>query len=303
MTTKSYNGLHFRLLIPEMQEYADRFEFSTKFMYKDIGVDVDTVFEKAVCTDHMNTVYESQRNYCILQHKKSKNFNVTVYKKEKKFLLRDAVIDFVFLCSNYQRVVVSYQVGLDHKLSLKQIAMYKMAEDEYRNTLEIIKKILEVDVVSTENYKVEKNTQQLLVGQESLYYSNPNIQQYSDELRREIHYLKMGRGKKYKIVNGVKINKDDKGIYTYSFELETELHLPDDAPVVVDTATGFHAVGSVLMCEDFQIMLLLDHDLKDNVLTAYLMVEPWKLLEALNKKILSLNPNVHKIAIELLDQV
>ena len=84
-----------------------------------------------------------------------------------------------------------------------------MAEDEYRNTLEIIKKILEVDVVSTENYKVEKNTQQLLVGQESLYYSNPNIQQYSDELRREIHYLKMGRGKKYKIVNGVKINKDD----------------------------------------------------------------------------------------------
>ena len=177
-----------------------------------------------------------------------------------------------------------------------------MAEDEYRNTLEIIKKILEVDVVSTENYKVEKNTQQLLVGQESLYYSNPNIQQYSDELRREIHYLKMGRGKKYKIVNGVKINKDDKGIYTYSFELETELHLPDDAPVVVDTATGFHAVGSVLMCEDFQIMLLLDHDLKDNVLTAYLMVEPWKLLEALNKKILSLNPNVHEIAIELLDQ-
>ena len=77
------------------------------------------------------------------------------------------------------------------------------------------------------------------MGQESLYYSNPNIQQYSDELRREIHYLKMGRGKKYKIVNGVKINKDDKGIYTYSFELETELHLPDDAPVVVDTATDF----------------------------------------------------------------
>lgn len=302
MTTKSYNGLHFRLLIPEMQEYADRFEFSTKFMYKDIGVDVDTVFEKAVCTDHIHTVYESQKNYFILQHKKSKNFNVTVYKKEKKFLLRDAVIDFVFLCSNYQRIVVSYQVGLDHKLSLKQIAVYKMSEEEYRNALEIIKKILEVDVVSTENYKVEKNTQQSLVGQESLYYSNPNIQQYSDELRREIHYLKMGRGKKYKIVNGVKINKDDKGIYTYSFELETELHLPDDAPVVVDTATGFHAVGSVLMCEDFQIMLLLDHDLKDNVLTAYLMVEPWKLLEALNKKILSLNPNVHKIAIELLDQ-
>ena len=70
----------------------------------------------------------------------------------------------------------------------------------------------------------------------------------------------MGRGKKYKIVNGAKINKDDKGIYTYSFELETELHLPDDAPVVIDTNSGFHAVGTVLVCEDFQILLLLDHD-------------------------------------------
>ena len=112
----------------------------------------------------------------------------------------------------------------------------------------------------------------------------------------------MGRGKKYKIVNGAKINKDDKGIYTYSFELETELHLPDDAPVVIDTNSGFHAVGTVLVCEDFQILLLLDHDVGEKVLAAYLMVEPWKLLEALNKRITTLNPSIHKIAIALLEQ-
>lgn len=33
--TRSYNELHFRLLIPEVQEYADRIELSTKFMYKE----------------------------------------------------------------------------------------------------------------------------------------------------------------------------------------------------------------------------------------------------------------------------
>lgn len=54
--------------------------------------------------------------------------------------------------------------------------------------------------------------------------------------------------------------------------METELHLPDDAPVVVEAAGGLRAVGSVLSCEDFQILLLLDRDLNDKVSSAYLMV-------------------------------
>lgn len=84
--------------------------------------------------------------------------------------------------------------------------------------------------------------------------------------------------------------------------METELHLPDDAPVVVDTSNGAHATGSVLLCEDFQILLLLDRDIGDRILSAHLMVEPWKLLETLNLKITTLNPSIHKIAIELLKQ-
>lgn len=55
-------------------------------------------------------------------------------------------------------------------------------------------------------------------------YTSSDIKEYSDALRREILFLKQGKGKKYKIVNGVKLNKSDKGIYTYSFEMETELH-------------------------------------------------------------------------------
>ena len=84
--------------------------------------------------------------------------------------------------------------------------------------------------------------------------------------------------------------------------METELHLPDDAPVVVEAAGGLRAVGSVLSCEDFQILLLLDRDLNDKVNSAYLMVEPWKLLEALDKKINSLNPNINKLAIKIMEE-
>lgn len=82
--------------------------------------------------------------------------------------------------------------------------------------------------------------------------------------------------------------------------METELHLPDDAPVVVETFDGLRAVGSVLACEDFEMILLLDRDLNDKVNAAHLMVEPWKLLEALDKRMTSLNPNVHKLAIRIM---
>lgn len=298
--TRSYNELHFRLVIPEIQEYADRIELSTKFMYKETGIEVDTVFEKAVYTDRINNVYESQMDYCLLPRKKTRIFRTTISNEGKEMFLTDAVVEFTFLCSDYKKVVVSYQIDEERKLKLTKISIYKMTADEYEKTCGIINMLLKADVTSKEEGKAEINLTQL--SEENPSYLNASIQEYSDALRREIHHLKMGRGKKYKIVNGLKINKDDKGIYTYSFELETELHLPDDAPVVIDTNSGFHAVGTVLTCEDFQILLLLDHDLGEKVLSAYLMVEPWKLLEALNKRITTLNPCIHKIAIDLLEQ-
>lgn len=297
--TKSYNELHFRLMLPEVLEYADRIELSTRFMYKDMGADIDTVFERAIFTDRVNNVYESQMDYCLLPHKKIRNFKSTILNDGGKMLLRDAVVEFVFLCSDYKKVVVSYQLGEDRKATLKQISIYKMTADEYEKALQIINMLFKADAVSKEESKIENSMTQ---SSEEPTYLNASIHEYSDALRREIHYLKMGRGKKYKIVNGEKINRDEKNIYTYSFEVETELHLPDDAPVIIDTNSGFRAVGTVLSCEDFQIMLLLDHDLGEKVLSAYLMVEPWKLLETLNKKITSLNPTVHSIAIEFLEQ-
>lgn len=94
------------------------------------------------------------------------------------------------------------------------------------------------------------------VANEQLVYSSSDIMEYSDALRKEIHFLKLGKGKKYKIVNGEKLDKNDKGVYTYSFEMETDLHLPDDAPIVVETFDGIRAIGTVLVCEDFEMILL-----------------------------------------------
>lgn len=195
--TRSYNELHFRLLIPEVQEYADRIELSTKFMYKETGIEVDTVFEKAVYTDRVNDVHESQMDYCLLPHKKTRRFKTTISNEGNKKFLTDAVVEFTFLCSNYKRVIISYQIDKERKLKLTKISIYKMTVDEYEKTCGIINMLLKADAVSKEESKTEINLTQL--SEEEPTYLSASIQEYSDALRREIHFLKMGVEKNIKL--------------------------------------------------------------------------------------------------------
>ena len=298
--TKSYSNLPFRLTIPEFHGYADRVELISRFMYKDTGEHIDTVFEKAILIDKRNKNFESEKNYALLLHGKSKNINVTIPYSEEQISFEEAEVKLIFLCSNYKKVTVSYQIGKENKLYLEKINVCKMTLKEYEKTVNIINVLLEKGIQTRKKEKDERQEEN--EKEEIPSYLNANIQDYSKALHKEIRYLKCGRGKRYKIVDGIKINRDEKGIFTYAFELETELHLPEDAPVVVDTINGIHSVGTVLVCEDFQIMLLLNQELGDKIRIAYLMVEPWKLLEALDNKITSLNPQMHQLAIKLLEE-
>lgn len=87
----------------------------------------------------------------------------------------------------------------------------------------------------------------------------------------------------YTVTNGKLVSKA-KGIFSYIFDLETELHISDDAPI--DISTGlFQASGTVLMCEDFQIIVQLKSNIGERIGNALIRVEPWKLLEALQEKL------------------
>ena len=103
IVTKSYNELHFRLVIPEMLEFADRLEFSTKFMYKNIGSEIDTVLEKATYVDQVGMVFESKQDYSLLPHNKSRKVTISIYKEEKRILFRNASVDFTFLSSDHKK--------------------------------------------------------------------------------------------------------------------------------------------------------------------------------------------------------
>ena len=301
--SKNFNDSHFKMTLPVIKEFADRVEASFKYMYVNKGEEVDSVLEKCIITDKFGKMHSSRMDYELLTHDKSKNVTISIPEEDKKIFVSGATIEFVFLCSNHKRITTSYKINVSKTTMLMQVAVCQMTEAEYNRTIDIVGLLIKtMDNVAKTTHTLSVEGSNISATNEQPAYTSSDIKEYSDALRREIHYLKQGKGKKYKIVNGNKLVKSDKGIYTYLFEMETELHLPDDAPVVVEASGGIRAVGSVLSCEDFQILLLLDRDLNDKVSSAYLMVEPWKLLEALDKKMNSLNPNINKLAIKIMEE-
>jgi hypothetical protein len=301
---KSFAETPFKLQIPTVYSFADRVQFSFKYIYREKDSEIDVVFDKCVITDKLKVVHTSKGQQILFQHGKTKNINIDVTFDGRKIFLSDAEVKFEFQCSNQKKIVVFYSVNHSHKLTFEKIEVSQLKENQYT---ELIKIIEESDAIAHMSPLIDEleyydgtaagdNASE----EETSVFVSPNISEYSDALHKEIFFLKLGRGKKHKIVNGTKINQD-RGIYTYLFELENELHLPDDAPVVVEVA-GMQASGSVMLCEDFQILLLLDRNLNEHVNTAYLMVEPWKLLEALDKKMCSLISGTNRLAIQLMEK-
>lgn len=304
--SRTFNDIHFKLLLPVIKEFSDRVDASFKFIYKDNQEEIDTVLEKCIITDRFGKEHSSHMDYALLSNGKTKEVTISVPVESRKIYVVDAGVEFVFLCSNNKKISVFYHTDSSRKSMLKKVEVCQMTSVEHSRMIDIVNLILKtVD----DEQKSEKTTdtdtnngenEETQTFESYTAYTSSDISEYSDALHKEIFYLKQGKGKKYKIVNGNRLNVSDKGIFTYSFEMETELHLPDDAPVVVETFDGLRAVGSVLACEDFEMILLLDRDLNDKVNAAHLMVEPWKLLEALDKRMTSLNPNVHKLAIRIM---
>lgn len=109
------------------------------------------------------------------------------------------------------------------------------------------------------------------------------LEQLRKAVFTEMYYLKNNGGRQYKVSSGKFIAKMN-GLYAYQFEMESEVYLADDSPVKVSCMAG-SAEGSVLLCEGFEILLLLDSDLGNSISSGTISVEPWKLLESLNKKI------------------
>ena len=123
---------------------------------------------------------------------------------------------------------------------------------------------------------------------------------WRDSVHAEMVYLRDVGGRSYRIVKGERIRREKAGSI-YCFDMESELFLAEDAPIMVDVDKK-SVRGVVVACEDFQITLSLQEDIGERVTVAYIRAEPWKLLEALNERLKLLNPRDHPLAVQLMQE-
>ena len=111
---------------------------------------------------------------------------------------------------------------------------------------------------------------------------------YRKLLLKEMVFLRDSGGRKYKVTNGRYICKSGSG-FAYCFDLEAELFLAEDSPLTLTVEQESHK-GSVLVCEEFQIIVVLESNIGRSISSAFISVEPWKLLDSLGNRLSAITP-------------
>ncbi|SDH83656.1 AAA domain-containing protein [Pseudobutyrivibrio sp. 49] len=125
------------------------------------------------------------------------------------------------------------------------------------------------------------------------------IDKFKRDVLREKYYLQEEGGRRYKLVNGRLIGQKN-DYSTYSFEMEAELNLPDDAPITL--TVGKEVVkGVVFLCEGFQIIVSITKNFGNAIGQAFVGVEPWALLEGIVDQLETIT-TADKLVIKLLQE-
>lgn len=134
---------------------------------------------------------------------------------------------------------------------------------------------------------------------------------YTSAIDSEIRYLKRTGGTKYHAVDGELLYQKGEEYY-YSFDTDTEMHLPDGTGIRIkrgdgdsqkDTTNTIQGEQSIyayiVACEDFSIIFRCTEFLGQKVLYIEFTAEQWMLLEALNERLTEVDPQTDEIAYQL----
>lgn len=161
---------------------------------------------------------------------------------------------------------------------LKTVAVSEMSDEDKAQFLEML---LKAQGDHQERVGREKEPEQPVV-------TEREVEEFVQALSGELRFLKSNGGKKHKVTDGCLLTPDSKE-HCYSFELESELYLSDDAPITL--MYGMDTIhGTVIVCDGFQIIVSLEKEIGEKVASAYINVEPWKLIETLRDRIKCITP-------------
>lgn len=177
---------------------------------------------------------------------------------------------------NGEAIDVTYFYEKNKLIILKSVAICDMNVDEKKYFVEKFNLIIEAAKMTGDITLPQKKNN-------TFEKSNNNLEEYVEAISKELFFLKNSGGKKHKVTDGHLLTPNSNE-FCYSFELENELYLADDAPVsLIKGIEKFE--GKVIVCDGFQIIIALNSNIGEVVSSAQISVEPWKLLEKLREKI------------------
>ncbi len=123
------------------------------------------------------------------------------------------------------------------------------------------------------------------------------IKKYTNAINNEIGYLKETGGKRYRIIDGVKL-PGDRRHNIYSFDTDSELHFPDNTAIKLWLPEKI-VTAYTISCDDFTIVFQTMEDLGERVETLEFTAEPWQLMETLVDRLRDLDSLISKLAFNL----
>ncbi len=183
-------------------------------------------------------------------------------------------------CSHARGKIISIE-GNKMKVEMRGENLTFPYPDAFTNIFEL------ADLCIQEEIKKESN--------EASFESFKN--QYVNAVRKEIQYLRETGGKKYRAIDGERLETKDNS-YVYAFDMDSELHFPDGTMIKIKTDFGT-ILGNVITCEEFTIIFKANNSLGKELNTIEFTAEPWQLLEALVDRIIEMTPSENSIAYQL----
>lgn len=108
------------------------------------------------------------------------------------------------------------------------------------------------------------------------------IKEWQQALHQEINYLKKFGGSRYTVTNGRLLSND--GSYSYYFETAFSLRIPVGSSIKLESGTMKNK-GRVLSSEGRGIILAIEQYFGDFIQDAFLLHDPWELLEQLIERL------------------
>ena len=278
---KTFNNCPFKVTLPQISVLDGAIKLSFRLQSKP-GISVDVSLNETYLSDKLNRKYDNYyMGECKPKESGNKNFALNIPIEKRNFMLSDSVLVLYFLAGDHRRYEIAYKYRKDTGIALDYVMGRRLSEEEILRLEESIRQAKEKEPKG--NGGTASGDLGTDLGGSGQFYQIPKLEEYKKALLREKYFLQKEGGRRHKLTNGTLINHKN-GLSTYSFEMEAELNLSDDAPITLYVGAN-EATGSVLVCEGFQIIVIIDKDFGAKIGQAMLGVEPWKLLEALVNKL------------------